>query len=195
MIIRGNKNSHWIILLILYCCVLFYPVNSYGLRAEEPRRAVIAIEMIESNNFINPHLNGLPYYNKPPLFNWLLAFFFRLFYSFEEWVVRLPSLLSLLAIATINFFVIKKYLNLNIAILSSFFFLTSADILFYGTITAGEIDLFYSLIVYLHLFFLIHYILNNQVFYADHHYSGEIPARFFWGLAEAPPGVEERLPR
>jgi mannose-6-phosphate isomerase-like protein (cupin superfamily) len=25
--------------------------------------------------------------------------------------------------------------------------------------------------------------------------SGEIPATFFWGLAEAPPGVEERLPR
>lgn len=24
--------------------------------------------------------------------------------------------------------------------------------------------------------------------------SGEVPAMFFWGLAEAPPGVEERLP-
>jgi len=25
--------------------------------------------------------------------------------------------------------------------------------------------------------------------------SGEVPATFFWGLAEAPPGVEERLPQ
>ena len=42
---------------------------------EEPRRAVIAMEIAWSGNYWAPTLFGEWYYNKPPVFNWLLLVF------------------------------------------------------------------------------------------------------------------------
>lgn len=121
------------------------------LRAEEPRRAVVALEMYLTGNYLVPKINGWDYYNKPPLFNWMIVFCFHLFQSFSEWVVRFPSILSFLLTGLFHYFFSRKYLGKETALLASLFFLTSADIFFYATINAGEIDLFYTLLVYLQL--------------------------------------------
>lgn len=119
------------------------------LQAEEPRRAIVSIEMMLTGNYIVPQINDVTYYNKPPVFNWLMIGFFYLFGSSSEWVVRLPSLLSLLAMCGLNYVFVKRLINPKTALYSSLFLLTSADILLYGSMNSGEIDLFYSLVVYL----------------------------------------------
>ena len=90
-----------LILLIVACLAfgLFSNLYTLELRAEEPRRAATAIEMYLTKDYVVPHLNSYNYYNKPPLFSWVLTFFFSLFGSFDEWVVRLPSLLSFVTAA------------------------------------------------------------------------------------------------
>ena len=138
----------------LFFCLLLILISFFGwnntieLRAEEPRRAIVSIEMVLSGNYIVPKINGWNYYNKPPVFNWVMVLFFKLFDSFDEWVVRFPSLLAFLATAILNFYIVKRFLKKEAALLSSLFFLTSADLLFYGTINAGEIDLFFCFLVY-----------------------------------------------
>jgi len=127
---------------------LFTGLNVLELRAEEPRRAIIAMEMVLSGNWLVPQIHGEAYYNKPPLFNWLLAVFFQLFGSFEEWVVRLPGLLAFVGTVVLNFYIVRRYINRQVAILSSLFYLTAADILYYGAVNAGEIDLFFALLIY-----------------------------------------------
>ena len=134
------------ILLILFA--LFGWNNIIELRAEEPRRAIVAMEMTLSGNYIVPKINDWNYYNKPPMFNWVLVLFFKLFGSFDEWVVRFPSLLAFLATAALNFLIVKRFLKKEVALLSSLFFLTAADLLFYGAVNAGEIDLFFSFLVF-----------------------------------------------
>lgn len=138
----------WIALLLTLVS-LFTGLNTLELRAEEPRRAVIALEMLLTDEWIVPQLHGWPYYNKPPLFNWLLAGAFSLLGSAAEWVVRLPSLLAFVLTALINFFAVRRYINQEVAIFSSLFYLTAADILYYGAVNAGELDLFFTLLVYL----------------------------------------------
>jgi len=133
---------------------LFYNLGNIELRGEEPRRAIVAMEMVFSGNYTVPHLNGWVYLNKPPLFNWLLVVFFKLLGSMEEWVVRLPSLLSFLGIGLLNYWLAKKFLRKEIALMGSFLFLFGADMLFYGTLTTGEIDLFLAFIVYIQVFAL-----------------------------------------
>ena len=145
-----SKQLIWIIGIGLII-VLFGWNNVLELRAEEPRRAVVSMEMAFFNNYIIPKISGWSYYNKPPVFNWVMVLFFKLFNSFEEWVVRMPSLISLLILAFANYKIVQQWLSKKIAILSSLFFLTSADILFYGTVNSGEIDLFYSTLVYLQI--------------------------------------------
>jgi 4-amino-4-deoxy-L-arabinose transferase-like glycosyltransferase len=130
---------------------LFAWLGYMGLRAEEPRRALVSIEMMQDGDYILPHMFGWPYYNKPPLFNWLMILCFKLFGSTSEWVVRMPSMIALILLSFLNYSVIKKYINKEVALLSSFFIITSAEILFYGSLVSGEIDLFFTLVIYVHI--------------------------------------------
>jgi len=63
--------AKWTAVVALLCLVYGYGVFRDPAKWEEPRRALIAIEMITSGNYVVPHLLGEPYLNKPPMFNWL----------------------------------------------------------------------------------------------------------------------------
>ncbi len=137
-------------LLILVGSILFVP-EQLQLRSEEPRRAIVAMEMIFSGDFLKPQLNGWPYYNKPPLFSWVLAVFMKVFNSFDEWVVRLPGLLAFVITGGLIFRVSASRMNAQAALFGSLFFLTGGEILFYGLVMAGQIDLFFTLLTFLQM--------------------------------------------
>lgn len=75
--------------------------NNEGLYAEIPR------EMLASHDWrmwVIPHLNGLPYMEKPPLLYWLTALSFSLFGE-SEWSARaVPALSSLACVALLLWF-------------------------------------------------------------------------------------------
>src|SRR6266545_1491406 len=78
-------------------CVLFTAVLAFsglGVRPlispAEARYALVAREMVESGDWIQPHLNHARYYEKPPLIYWSVAASYRLF-GFTEFASRLPS--------------------------------------------------------------------------------------------------------
>ena len=144
-----------IALFILIPIAYFLRLNSYQLIFEEPRRALVALEMLLADNWIFPSTNGELYYNKPPLYNWILIGFFSLLGK-TEWVVRLPSILSLFLTAYIHYRISRKYIGKQAALLSALFYLSSADILFYFSLL-GEIDIFYALIVYVQCLLIFHF--------------------------------------
>ncbi|MEQ9302058.1 MAG: glycosyltransferase family 39 protein [Cyclobacteriaceae bacterium] len=143
------------VLFLLATVALFLNLGLEPLHFEEPRRAIVALEMELTGNWWVPKINGEFYYNKPPIYNWLLIVLFKLF-GYEEWVTRLPSVLSLIAIAVINFFFFRTRIGEKAALIVSIFWLTSADLLFYFSFQ-GEIDLFYTLIVYLQVLAIFYY--------------------------------------
>ncbi len=147
-LLKDRPYKLLLLTLILLLTVLLGWNGVLELRAEEPRRAIVSIEMWLSGEYMVPKINQWSYYNKPPLFNWVMLLFFKLFNSCEEWVVRLPSLLAFITTAVLNFYIVKQFLRREVALLSSLFLLTCADLLFYGTVNAGEIDLFFSLLVF-----------------------------------------------
>ena len=122
---------------------------------EEPRRALVSLEMILSGNYVIPRINGFEYYNKPPLYNWILIAFFKLFGT-DEWVVRLPTYLGLFFITGINYNYFKTRIGVESTLLSSFFFLLSGHVLFYFSFI-GEIDITYSLIVFCQALVFLHF--------------------------------------
>lgn len=153
-------------LILLIVCILvpslFFWQNVMELRAEEPRRAIVSLEMLLTGEWIVPHINGWSYYNKPPLFNWIMAASFWLFGSYDEWVVRFPSLLSACIHALLIYYISKRFIQKEAAIYAAFMYLCCAEILFYGTITSGEIDLFFSLITFLQVTAIFHYSEKNS---------------------------------
>ena len=72
------SRRHW--LLLLYFAVLLAPSGTLSLlETTEARYAEIAREMIVSGDYIEPRLNGIKHFHKPPLPYWMVAAGFRIF--------------------------------------------------------------------------------------------------------------------
>ena len=110
---------------------------------DESIRALVALEMDISGNYIVPTLHGEPYYNKPPLYNWFLLLWFRLFGGYTEWASRSATVFCLIGYATTVFYFTRRYFNDKIAVLNALFLLTCGRILIYDSML-GLIDPAYS---------------------------------------------------
>jgi 4-amino-4-deoxy-L-arabinose transferase-like glycosyltransferase len=65
------------------------------LPVDETRYATVAWEMWHRGDLLVPHLNGVPYSDKPPLLFWLIQAGWRIFGVGEAWPRLLPALFSL----------------------------------------------------------------------------------------------------
>ncbi len=154
------------VLLLLISASLVWGVfllpEQLQLRSEEPRRALVAMEMIFSGDYWAPTLHDWTYFNKPPLFNWVLVGCMQLFDSFDEWVVRLPGQVSFVLTGCLLFFFSRRWLPREQGLWAALLFLTSAEILFYGIIISGQIDLFFTLITFLHIGTLVRAVTEEK---------------------------------
>ncbi|WP_161604429.1 ArnT family glycosyltransferase [Roseiconus nitratireducens] len=95
-------GAAWIVLLGLASVVLF-PNLSYPLiEPDETRYAQIALEMVQSRDWVTPTLGGQAYLDKPPLMYWLTATSFSIFGP-NVAAARLPSILSAMATVVLWF--------------------------------------------------------------------------------------------
>lgn len=68
------------LLLLLYFAVLLAPAGSVSIiESTEARYAEIAREMVVSGDYLEPRLNGIKHFHKPPLAYWMVAAGFRIF--------------------------------------------------------------------------------------------------------------------
>ena len=140
---------------------LFTNLGMYPLFLEEPRRALIALEMIFSDNWIVPTQTGDLYFKKPPVYNWVLILSYQMFGSYSEFASRFVSVTSFIGMGILVFTFVKKHAGKAMATYAALFFLVSADILFYFS-ALGEIDLFFSLIILAVIFSIFHWGENKQ---------------------------------
>src|SRR5881397_752021 len=87
------------IVLLTWALIYLPSLGSIAIKGEEGRRILPAIRMLETGNFIVPQVGSNPYYRKPHLVNWLVAASFKISGVRNEWTVRLPSVLAVLAVA------------------------------------------------------------------------------------------------
>ncbi|CAN5743164.1 hypothetical protein BH11PSE12_BH11PSE12_04630 [soil metagenome] len=97
-----------------------YPLldNNEGLYAE------IAREMLETGNFIIPHLLGVPYLEKPPLLYWLMAASFYIFGPTAA-SARLISASAMLVLAMMLLLFCRRLGNLRVGIYALLIFSTT----------------------------------------------------------------------
>ena len=89
---RGNRS-----LLLLLALAIFLTVLQLGktpfFEPDEGRYAEIPREMLATGDFVTPRLNGVLFFEKPPLLYWLVAASMALFGE-NEWAARLPGMLA-----------------------------------------------------------------------------------------------------
>src|SRR6476661_3213698 len=84
----------WTLLAIVMAVAWFASLDVRKLQhPDEGRYAEIAREMAVTGDWVTPRLNGIKYFEKPPLQYWLTAASFRAF-EVDEWTARLPGALA-----------------------------------------------------------------------------------------------------
>lgn len=96
---------HLSVLIVLSFFLYFFYLGSIDLwGTSEFRYAQLAKEMYEGGPWLLPHLNGEPYYSKPPLFFWTVVLLSKLQGEVNELAARLPSALGALGTVIVTYF-------------------------------------------------------------------------------------------
>ena len=123
---------------------------------DEAIRALVAREMLWSDNFIVPVMHGDAYLNKPPLWNWVLALSFYLHGGATEWAARLPTVVCLLGFAATTFAFSRRYLGTYLAAIHALTVVTCGRMLFWDSMLA-LIDVCFSWVIYSLIMLLYHF--------------------------------------
>jgi 4-amino-4-deoxy-L-arabinose transferase-like glycosyltransferase len=128
------RRGLWILLLVF--TVLWFGTLEYRklIKPDEGRYAEIAREMAVTGDFVTPRLNGIKYFEKPPLQYWVTAVAFKVFGE-DEWTARLwPGITGFLSIL-LAYFTSRRLFGERIALFAA---LTLGGSLF--TILIGHIN-------------------------------------------------------
>lgn len=128
---------------------------------DEPTRAIVALEMIVSGNYITPTINGDFYYNKPPLYNWIIIAYYKLAGNYSEFTLRLPVVVGLLLFGLTIFWFVRRHLGNKQGFIVAILFITSGRILFWDSFL-GLIDITFSWLVYLSFMLIYHFREKKQ---------------------------------
>ena len=118
--------------LALSAVLAFYQLGERPLTSPaEARYALIAQEMLDSGDWVQPRLNNVRYYEKPPLVYWSVAASYRLFGQ-NEATSRLPSAAAYVATVAVTFFLARELLGASTAPLAALVLATSTGPFLYG---------------------------------------------------------------
>lgn len=95
-----GRLQWYLLLLVLGWAALFLPaLGTRELQGEEARRVLPGRTMLQTGDWMVPRSAGKIYNRKPPLINWATALSMKLSGRMNEWCVRMPSVLAMLALA------------------------------------------------------------------------------------------------
>jgi 4-amino-4-deoxy-L-arabinose transferase-like glycosyltransferase len=96
---RGQTLIWQVMILIVGWGLLYLPgLGTRELQGEEARRVLPGRTMLQTGDWVVPRSAGKIYNRKPPLVNWATAGAITLTGKMDEWTVRLPSVLAMLAL-------------------------------------------------------------------------------------------------
>lgn len=140
----STRHLVWLGLVMIWlgAAAIFRPLTL----PDEGRYVGIAWEMLSSGDWLVPHLDGLPYFHKPPLFYWITAASLQACGP-HLWCSRIAPLLSGLAMAVALFRFLSLYLDQKTAamafvvLITQPFFFASAQFANLDMLVAGMITL------------------------------------------------------
>lgn len=146
--VRAIPTRYLVGLILL----LFVPAHllNLGVAAfigDEAIRSLVALEMDFSGNYIATTMQGAPYINKPPLFNWILLLAFKFFGYFGELPARTVTVFFLAIYGWVIYQFTRRELGRELAFLAALMTITTGRFLIYDSML-GLIDTTFSVVVY-----------------------------------------------
>lgn len=118
-----NRLTALLIAALLWAGIYLPGLGSTELKGEEARRIMPAVTMLETGDWVVPMVGGKANHRKPPLVQWCIAGSMKLFGK-TEFAARLPSALSVLALAVVMIVATRGWLNAGQSLLSAIMMMT-----------------------------------------------------------------------
>lgn len=115
----NTRNTLLLIILFISAFTILPYIGIIDFHTKgEPREAIVAVSMLNNQNWILPVNNGGDIAYKPPLFHWAIALFSLPIGHVTEYTSRLPSALAVIIMAICCFLFFAKRINNSTAFLS-----------------------------------------------------------------------------
>ena len=144
---RLNSKVTLLLLLSTICILTLLPflgLTDFHTKGE-PREAIVAVSMLQSDNWVLPINNGGDIAYKPPLFHWAIALLSLPFGEVSEYTSRLPSALAAIIIAIVTFLFYARRRNNNLAFLTALLFLSCFEV--HRAAMASRVDMVLTLFI------------------------------------------------
>src|SRR6184192_3932466 len=148
------------VILLVWAAIYLPALGSLAIKGEEGRRILPAIRMLDTGDYIVPQVGSSPYFRKPPLINWLVAGSFKIFGVRNEWAARLPSALSVLAVAIAFVTVARASLGPSGSTVAALIWLTNIGMIEKGRLI--EIEALYVSLCGLAIIFWLSFFLQKK---------------------------------
>ncbi len=153
MTIRTSWIYAAIIIAVTGVLMFSYLGSQPLLDPDEPVYAETAREMLQVHDFISPRIYGDFWYDKPPMYYWLVAAAFQ-FFGTGEFAARLPSALFAVGGALLVYFSGRKLFNERAGLLAALVLSTSLEYFYLGNAAVTDMTLTFflaaALLAFLH---------------------------------------------
>lgn len=136
-----RPETQWIVLLVVVGVIYCARLGDLSLRGEETRRARVAIEMLESGDWVVPREQGRLFPDRPPLGNWLIALSVWATGGKGAIAVRLPTVLATLATCLVVYGYSRRFLSANAALIAGLAYATLGQVMSLGMLAETEATL------------------------------------------------------
>lgn len=151
-----HKKTFYSILLILAVggILMFGFLGMYPLMdPDEPVYAETAREMIMFGDFVSPRIYGEFWYDKPPMYYWLVAGAFQIL-GISDFAARFPSAVLAIGGAILLYLAGRKLLGERAGLISALILVTSLEYFYLGNAAVTDMTLTFfltaSLLAFLH---------------------------------------------
>ncbi|HWR43623.1 glycosyltransferase family 39 protein [Sporomusa sp.] len=142
--LRRLDSSFWIVAVIALL-IMFFNLGSIPLLdPDEPVYAETPKEMMSFNEFLSPRIYGEYWYDKPPLYYWLVAGAFQIF-GISEFSARFPSALLGVAGVLALYWFGRDLFNKRAAMAGALVLATSIEYFYLGKAAVTDITLNFCL--------------------------------------------------
>lgn len=130
------------VILLLALAAILFAVNIWGYDLwppDEPRFAQVAREMMQSGDYLVPHINGEPYKEKPPLLFWAIAATSWPYGDVNEYTARIPSVKAAVFTILLTYLLARKLYGTRVAFWAALVLMTNQR--FWWQARFGQIDM------------------------------------------------------
>src|SRR5436190_2104554 len=130
LLLIQSLRKHWMLvaILIIASVMLLWNLGAHPLKNwDESIYAQVSKEMVRTGDWLTPHWNAQPWFEKPPLYLWLTAAAFKVF-GITEFAARLASALSGAGLVAIVYLLGRRLYDTAVGVLAALITLTAFQI-------------------------------------------------------------------